>query len=199
MTRRFSVARIGARGLCVIAVILVIISFFIPVHDQSFTNEKMQETLESRQLYLWGERVIVGAGRPAGQASGEPTAADIPFSPFDDSTRYMFAITLCAALSIPFLILGSTYMKTFHIKITRFKVDFLIENPFNQRIYIGLAALLLYFAVADYLYFLYAVDGTIVIYGGMYPLIASLFLATLAIIVSGKARTTRIQAPLPQQ
>jgi hypothetical protein len=172
--------KLTIRVNCIIAAALIIVSFNFPFHTESVieTGFDINEEMERREWFLWGERLTIRPDRPEIRQS-----TDILFSPYDD-TAPMFAVTLSAVLAVIFLLLGAFYFKK--VDIGRLKLDF--PNPFKQYIYIVAALILVYMTLINYLFFIYRAFGDIVLTSGIYLMMGSIVLAMIALATSMSGR-----------
>ncbi|OHE55082.1 MAG: hypothetical protein A3K61_02485 [Thaumarchaeota archaeon RBG_16_49_8] len=183
--------KLSVRTISILVVALTIASFFLPLTSTQITEPIAGMVMERREWYLWGERVYVRPNNPQGGAGGVPLSTDVPFSPFDASSS-MFAITVSAALAIPFFIIAGFYFQ--NLKIPRTRIN--IQNPFKHHIYVSLGLTLLYFALVDYMVFIYRAFGEIRIEGGLLSMIGGVILGSLLLASIMPSRRKKIMKPV---
>ncbi|MBI2937423.1 MAG: hypothetical protein HYY22_04390 [Thaumarchaeota archaeon] len=183
--------KLSVRTISILVVALTIASFSLPLTSTQINEPVAGMIMEKREWYLWGERVYVRPNNPAAGAGGVPLSTDVPFSPFDASSS-MFAITVSAALAIPFFIIAGFYFQNLNIPRTRIN----IQNPFKHHIYVALGLTLLYFALVDYMVFIYRAFGEIRIEGGLLSMIGGVMLGSLLLASIMPRRRKKIMKPV---
>ncbi len=183
--------KLSVRTISILVVALTIASFSLPLTSTQINEPIAGMVMERREWYLWGERVYVRPNNPVAGAGGVPLSTDVPFSPFDESSS-MFAITVSAALSVPFFLIAGFYFQ--NLKIPRTNLN--IQNPFKHHIYVALGLTLLYFALVDYMVFIYRAFGEIRIEGGLLSMIGGVILGSLLLSSIMPRRRKKIVKPV---
>ncbi len=166
--------KLSVRTTSILVVALTVASFFFPMTSTQISEPIAGIVMEKREWYLWGERVYVRPDSPQAGAGGVPLSTDVAFSPFDASSS-MFAITVSAALSVPFFLMAGFYFQ--NLKIPRTRIN--VQNPFKHHIYVSLGLMLLYFALVDYMVFIYRAFDQIRMEGGLLSMTGGVILGSL--------------------